>query len=151
MLKYLTGLTALACATLPAAADTLPPPPSAVYTAAPAISCAPVTLSVYFQKGESVLSQYALDTISAAQKQVEGCALEEIKLVSVTADTSAHKASSELAEERLALVEQTMASADLASAPIQSNIAPAPAAYPTDAPMARRVEIVLAAYQPSAG
>ncbi len=44
-----------------------------------------------------------------------------------------------------------MASADLPVADIQSDISTVPATYSDNAPMARRVEIVMAAYTPSAG
>ncbi len=151
MYKNFAGaLAAIAMAT-PAFADNLPPPPTEVYTPSTAQSCTPFKMQVYFQSGETVLSQHALNTISATRDQVSECAIAELKLVSLAADDEANSKTAELATERLTLVRAALKAEGMESEDVSAEIVVTPATYKTNQPMARRVEVMVAAYRPEIG
>ncbi|MEM6535973.1 MAG: hypothetical protein AAF613_10070 [Pseudomonadota bacterium] len=150
MMKPIAALAALSAISLPVAADGLAPPPTAVYTPSDTSYCAPFTTQIYFQRGETVLSQHALNAIQAASDRAAGCAVAKVELVSLAADEAETEGNALLAADRLVLVQELMDANGVTSDQFSAEIVTASLADPIE-PMARRVEVMIAAYQPEIG
>lgn len=136
----------------PAMADGLyPAPPTKIYQAAEVQACNPLSLNVYFQTGESVLSEASLRTIAAASESLAGCAFADVELVSVAADGRSEPEAAELASARIDMVSAALRDGGVSTDNLRAEI-DTPANAPTENRiMARRVEITLAAYRPQIG
>ncbi len=139
------SLIAVTGISLSAGADTLPPPPNEVYTPSQMSPCEATTLDVYFQRGESVLSDAARNAIAEVSKSGDACAIGaiEIKSISPASDPA-------LAAERAALVERTLKSQGVDTSAVRaevSHVSRNSAALPSE----RRVTVTLAAYRPEIG
>lgn len=149
--------TALITATMmlasaPALADGMyPAPPTEPYTAPQVQACNPLSLNVYFQTGESMLSEASLRTIAAASDRLAGCAFADVELVSVAADGRSLPEAAELANARIDMVSAALRDKGVSTANLTTEIDAAPGAPASNRLMARRVEITLAAYRPQIG
>ena len=150
---YKTLLTAAIVATTltPAMADGLSPPPTARYDAPKAQTCNPTTLQVYFQNGVTVLSDSARRAIASTADTLDGCALASVDLVSMSADGRTMPETTTLAAGRLATVSTALTDHGLVADDTSTSVDTDFEEAVTSRPMARRVEVRLAAYRPEIG
>lgn len=151
MKKLLASAVLTTALAAPAFADVLPPPPTEVYTPQAQTLCTPFNLNVYFQPGESVLNQHSLNTLQAATERVQGCAISSLSLISLAADATNRAPQEDLAAERLNLVHTALISQGISAEETSKDITALPVRFETEPPMARRVEITVAAYRPEIG
>lgn len=135
----------------PAVASPLPAPPTKAYTAPAAETCAPTTIRVYFQNGEAMLSSHARDVIAAAHDKLAECSILSVDMVALSADGRTMDEVNELAGERLTIVTEALQHKGLLTQPASVRIDTDFAEEVVGRPMARRVEVTLAAYNPAIG
>ncbi len=150
MYKTLLTAAAVVTAMAPAMADSLPPPTTS-YIAPVAHVCNPTTLQVYFQNGETVLSESARRAISSTANTLNGCALASVKLVSLSADGRTMPETTALAAGRLDIVSSALTDHGLVADDTLSSIDTDFDESVVSRPMARRVDVQFAAYRPEIG
>lgn len=151
MFKSILMSAAIIGLTAPALAAPLPAPPSEAYVEPTQNTCMPVTIRVYFQNGEAMLSSHARDVVDETRTRLEGCAILNVDMVAVSADARTYHETSELSQERLAIVSAVLEEEGLLTRPAQTEIRTEFANTPIRKPMSRRVDVTLAAYNPSIG
>lgn len=149
MMKSMILTTMMGALAAPAFADALPPPPTAVYEEPNAQTCEPVTIRVYFQNGEAMLSSHARSVIEETQARLSECAILDVNMVAVSADGRTLDEINDIGGERLAIVAAALRDEGLlpvsASARIETQTADPKGVWD------RRVDVTLAAYDPNVG
>ena len=133
-----------------AAAQPLPAPPTAKYTAPEAASCEMQTLHVYFQVGQSSLTPASQAMLADAQTRLESCVIGPVSIEASAGDARTNRSANHLAQARLATVSSALDQHQLSGVSMDREIAQAtPAQY--SVPQDRRVEIRLSAWSPEIG
>ena len=135
----------------PAIAAPMPAPPTEAYTEPATDTCAPMTIRVYFQNGEAMLSSHARDVIAAAHDKLAECSILSIDMVALSADGRTMDEVTKLASERLTIVAEALQHKGLLTQPASARIDTDFTEEVVGRPMARRVEVTLAAYNPAIG
>jgi len=135
----------------PAVASPLPAPPTKAYTAPAAETCTPTTIRVYFRNGEAMLSSHARDVIAATQDKLASCSILSIDMVALSADGRTMDEVTELASDRLTIVAEALKNEGLLTRPASARIDTDFSEEVVGRPMARQVEVTLAAYNPAIG
>lgn len=133
-----------------AAAQPLPAPPTAKYTAPDAVSCETQTLQVYFPAGQSQLTPASQAMLEDAQARLEGCIIGPVSIEASAADARTARSASHLAQARLAAVSSALSQYQLDGASMDRAVAPVRAAQ-YSVPQDRKVEIQLSAWSPEIG
>ncbi|MEM9937702.1 MAG: hypothetical protein AAF768_02545 [Pseudomonadota bacterium] len=148
----MTAAISAACLSTAHAGQNVPPaPPTEAYTATSVTVCNPVSLQIYFQNGESVLSEFSRSTLSATREGLSGCSIARVDLVAVTGDGRTTDEKAALASARSELVLNALAEEGLTSDTISTAYEMTPKAELIGHPAVRRVDITLAAYRPEIG
>lgn len=133
----------------PALAEIPPAPPTEVYEAPKAQNCEPVTIRVYFQNGEALLSSHARSVVEETQARLENCAILDVTMVALSADGRTLDEMNDIGAERLAIVAEALRDEGLlpasASGRIETEI------VDSNTVLDRRVDITLAAYDRNIG
>ncbi|MEL7230927.1 MAG: hypothetical protein AAGJ85_00280 [Pseudomonadota bacterium] len=140
---FRTTLTAglMGFCALAATAEAPPAPPSEVYVAPEAATCEPVTLRIYFQNGEAMLSTHARSMIEDAQARLDECRILDVDMIAQVADARTVGEESEIGADRLAIVAAVLRDEGLLPASASARIESAPSA--DGFVMARRVDVTL--------
>ncbi|MEL8055477.1 MAG: hypothetical protein AAGK66_04935 [Pseudomonadota bacterium] len=149
MMKSIMTATALGVSAMTAAAEVPQAPPTEIYTAPDMQICEPMTISIYFQSGEVVLSSYAQSALKDARARLANCQISDVEMVAQVGDARNAKEEQAIGQDRLAIVAATMRDEGIlpnsASARIEEN-------RPDQTfVMARRVDITLAAHDRNIG
>ncbi|MEM1087537.1 MAG: hypothetical protein AAGH90_07390 [Pseudomonadota bacterium] len=149
MMKTIMTATALGVFTMAAVAEAPPAPPTDVYIAADTQPCEAMTISIYFQNGEAVLSSHAHNIIEDARARLADCQITDVEMVAHTGDARSTGEKQLIGQDRLAIVASTMRDEGLlpnsASARIEENTSE------QSYVMARRVDVTLAAFDRNIG
>lgn len=130
----------------PATSDTPAPPPQTKVFTPVSNSCDDVSLSVYFPAHETMMSSYALRTISAAGDRLEGCSVQAINANVVSEEGHTEEALARLSEARADAVIQALNSNGISSPETHREYANVPVDAQSPArPMARRVVVTVKA------
>ncbi|MDJ0922559.1 MAG: hypothetical protein QNI84_15630 [Henriciella sp.] len=152
---FKTIFTASACAlcfaTAQAGQNIPPPPPTEVYIAPAVTVCDPVSVQIYFRNGEVVLSEFSRTTLSATRERLDGCKIASVSLVSETADGRTAKENASLADARAQLVLSALDDKGLMADEISTELNIRSDKATARRPIARRVDVTLAAYRPDIG
>ena len=148
MYKTMLAAAASIAVLAPAMADGLPPPPTETYVAPVAQVCNPTTLQVYFPNGEAALSDFARNSIAKTSAMLAGCALASVEMVSLSADGRTMAETTALANQRIDMVLAELRDQGLTADATTTRIDTDHSETVVNRPMARRVEITLAAYRP---
>jgi len=151
MYKTMLAATIAVVALAPAMADGLAPPPTEVYTAPIVQTCNPTILQVYFQNGEAVLSQQARASIETTADILSGCALASVSMVSRSSDGRDADEAATIASNRIDMVLSALSDQGLTADQTVTRIDAVTDQIALNRPMARRVEVTLAAYRPQIG
>lgn len=149
----LAGLTVAAVMQAPAFAEVPPAPPTQPADIPHAKSCEDVSMSVYFSAYESMLSSYSMRAVNAASERLAGCAVTEINAEVVSEEAHDDEDLADLSQARAAAVLEAFNARGIQAREVHTDISPkVDVAMPvgTNAPLARRVDIVLTA-QPGYG
>lgn len=149
MIKPIILTAIMSALVVPAFADVPPAPPTAVYVEPMITTCEPVTLRIYFQNGEAMLSSHARSVIEEAQSQLEACAIRDVDMVAVSLDGRTDGERQNIGAERLAMVASALQNEGLL--PVAASARIAVSGQALQAGLARRVDITLAAYDPKIG
>ena len=86
MMKSIVTATALGVSAMTAAAEVPPAPPTEAYTAPDTQVCEPMTISIYFQNGEAVLSSYAQSVLEDVRARLADCLISDVEMVAQVGD-----------------------------------------------------------------
>lgn len=143
-------LTALMSALMaPVFADAPPPPPTEVYEEPKAQTCEPITIRVYFQNGEAMLSSHARSVIEETQARLSNCAILDVDMVALSADGRTLDEMNDIGGERLAIVASALRDEGLL--PVSANARIDTQTADNKGVWDRRVDVTLAAYDPNVG
>lgn len=149
MMKSIMTATALGVSAMTAAAEVPPAPPTEAYTAPDTQVCEPMTISIYFQNGEAVLSSYAQSVLEDVRARLADCQISDVEMVAQVGDARNAEEEQAIGQDRLAIVASTMRDEgilpNLASARIEENTSD------QSFVMARRVDITLGAHDRNIG
>lgn len=153
MYKTFLISAAFIAASATAFADTAASSPSDTErTASNAQICNPLNFSVYFKTGEAVLTDHARKALEATAESLEGCAIAKVDMTPVSEDGRSESETETLSENRLALVTSALNDQGLLADMVSvRQVEPATYHAPTRTPLARRVDVQLAAYRPDIG
>ncbi len=151
MYKTILATIGLSLGISPAFADGYSAPPTAVYTQSQDPICNPMTVQVYFQNGQTLLSDSARRTIESASTSLNGCALASISIVSFARDGRTNTEVISLATGRIENVQAALVDQGLVRTDLSTSISPNTGSSSAYQPTSRRIEVTLAAYRPDIG
>ncbi|WP_139792272.1 hypothetical protein [Henriciella litoralis] len=132
----------VAISTLPVMADEARSPAEGNADYAPqTASCDSMQLKVYFEPGTSVLTPFARDAIREAGDLLAGCAVVQMNTNAVAGEMDKRTNTLSLAEARRAVVLNELRANGIE--PVSSEVRLGVAIKPSDAVMARKVDIEL--------
>ena len=108
MMKSIMTATALGVSAMTAAAEVPPAPPTEAYTAPDTQVCEPMTISIYFQNGEAVLSSYAQSVLEDVRARLADCLISDVEMVALVGDARSAEEEQTIGQNRLAIVVSTM-------------------------------------------
>lgn len=143
MFKSMITMAMISAATPIASASVLPNPVSEGYSQTETQTCEPVTMRLYFQNGDAVLSTSAHRVIKEMSAQLEGCHIADIELTATVSDARSAEDAAELGRDRLAMVASVLRDEGLLTRIATGRIEHS--APGQSLPMTRRVDVTLSA------